>query len=185
MSQITKRALAASLKKMMEKKPLSRITVTDLAAECGINRHTFYYHFRDIYDLVQWIFVSETDYVMEKLKEEESWQEGMKLVFAYALENKKFIMATFRSVSKEHLNGFIIRQIYTLLRETVERECQDIQISEEKKKFVAMFYTHGLAGILLDWIENDMQQNPDELIEMFCQMIQGEGRAALLRLAEK
>lgn len=53
MSQITKRALASSLKKMMEKKPLSKITVTDLTRECGINRHTFYYHFKDIYDLVQ------------------------------------------------------------------------------------------------------------------------------------
>lgn len=61
MSTITKRALAEALKKMMEKKLLSKITVTDLAEACGINRHTFYYHFRDIYDLVEWIYCSEVD----------------------------------------------------------------------------------------------------------------------------
>ena len=61
MSTITKRALAEALKKMMEKKLLSKITVTDLAEACGINRHTFYYHFRDIYDLVEWIYCSEVE----------------------------------------------------------------------------------------------------------------------------
>lgn len=59
MSQITKRALAASLKKLLAEKALDRITVTDLTEDCGVNRQTFYYHFRDIYDLVEWIYTSE------------------------------------------------------------------------------------------------------------------------------
>lgn len=185
MSQITKRALAASLKKMMEKKPLSKITVTDLAQECGINRHTFYYHFRDIYDLVQWIFLSETEYVLEQIKGEDSWQLGMKWMFDYALENKKFVTGTLRSASKEHLTGFLVQQIYSLIRQVVDRESQDIAISEEKKVFVATFYSHGITGIVMDWIEKDMQQNPDEIIDIFFTMIQGEGRNMLLRLADR
>ena len=184
MSQITKRALAAALKRMMEKKPLSKITVTDLARECGINRHTFYYHFRDMYDLVQWIFLSETEYALEQIKREESWQQGMKWMFDYALENKKFVMATFRSASREHLTSFLVQQIYTLIREVVDRESQDILISEEKKVFVATFYTHGIGGIVMDWIEKDMQQSPNEIIDIFFTMIQGEGRNMLLRLAD-
>ena len=53
MSQITKRALEASLKKLLTKKPLDKITITDITEDCGINRMTFYYHFKDIYDLVR------------------------------------------------------------------------------------------------------------------------------------
>ena len=53
MSQITKRALEASLKKLLTKKPLDKITITDITEDCGINRMTFYYHFKDIYDLVE------------------------------------------------------------------------------------------------------------------------------------
>lgn len=185
MSQLTKKALADSLKRMMDKKPLSKITVTDLARECGINRHTFYYHFNDIYDLVQWIFLSETGSALDQIKsEEESWKQGMKWLFDYALADKKFVMGVFRSASSEHLSRFVIQQIYTLILGVVERESQDIRISEEKKVFVAKFYTHGIGGIILDWIEKDMQQDPDEIIEIFCTMIQGEGRDMLYRMAD-
>lgn len=53
MSQITKRALEQSLKNLLREKPLSKITVTDITEDCGISRMTFYYHFKDIYDLVE------------------------------------------------------------------------------------------------------------------------------------
>lgn len=52
MSQTTKRALEASLKHLLLKKPLDKITINDIAEDCGINRMTFYYHFKDIYDLL-------------------------------------------------------------------------------------------------------------------------------------
>ena len=54
MSQITKRALEQSLRNLLREKPLSKITVTDITEDCGISRMTFYYHFKDIYDLVEW-----------------------------------------------------------------------------------------------------------------------------------
>lgn len=53
MSQITKRAMEASLKKLLLEKPLDKITINDITTDCGINRMTFYYHFKDIYDLVE------------------------------------------------------------------------------------------------------------------------------------
>ena len=49
----TKKALAAALKELMTKKPLSKITVSDIISVCGVNRKTFYYHFQDIYDLLK------------------------------------------------------------------------------------------------------------------------------------
>ena len=54
MSQFTKRALEDSLKHLLLQKPLNKITINDIAEDCGINRMTFYYHFKDIYDLVEW-----------------------------------------------------------------------------------------------------------------------------------
>ena len=50
----TKEALEASLKKVMLKKPLDKITIQDITTDCGISRMAFYYHFKDIYDLVEW-----------------------------------------------------------------------------------------------------------------------------------
>lgn len=55
----TKKAPAASLKKALQKKPFSKITVSELTRDCNLNRNTFYYHFEDIYALLHWMFAEE------------------------------------------------------------------------------------------------------------------------------
>ncbi len=65
MSNLTKRALEASLKKLLLKKPLDKITISDIADDCGMNRMTFYYHFQDIYDLIDWSFAEEAEKILE------------------------------------------------------------------------------------------------------------------------
>ena len=59
MPQFTKYALENSLKKLLLQKPLNKITINDITEDCGINRMTFYYHFRDIYDLVEWVCLED------------------------------------------------------------------------------------------------------------------------------
>lgn len=188
MSQMTKKALAASLKKMLETKPLSKITVTDIAQDCGVNRHTFYYHFQDIYDLVEWIYSSEAEKVVETEKRCDTWQqrleEILRYTFRYALENKKFIQGTYRSLSREELTGFLHRKIYDVVKAVVDDEARNLNISAEKKNFVTNFYTHAFQGIILSWIEDDMKQDPEEIIRMLFIMAQGELSEVLGRFAE-
>ncbi len=64
-SNITKRALAAALKELMEQKPFSKINVAEICEKCGMNRKSFYYHFKDKYDLVNWIFDMDFAKVLE------------------------------------------------------------------------------------------------------------------------
>ena len=59
MAQMTKLALAQSLKQLMAERTLDKITVKEIVTRCGVNRQTFYYHFKDIYDLLDWMFVNE------------------------------------------------------------------------------------------------------------------------------
>ena len=66
MSQITKRALEQSLKNLLREKPLSKITVTDITEDCGISRMAFYYHFKDIYALIEWPCVEDARRALEK-----------------------------------------------------------------------------------------------------------------------
>ena len=63
MSKVTKNAIAMSLKKILDKKVLTKVTINDITKDCGINRMTFYYHFKDIYDLIEWIFIEEAEKV--------------------------------------------------------------------------------------------------------------------------
>lgn len=76
MAQTTKRALAASLKKILAVKPLNKITVVDIVSDCEVNRQTFYYHFRDIYDLMEWILADEAARVIGSQRTYATWQQG-------------------------------------------------------------------------------------------------------------
>ena len=59
MSNITKRALSHALKTLVSQYPLNKLTIKHITVQCGINRQTFYFHFRDIYDLVEWTYAEE------------------------------------------------------------------------------------------------------------------------------
>ena len=76
MSQTTKRALEASLKKLLLQKPLNKITINDITEDCGVNRMTFYYHFKDIYDLVDWIMVEDAAKALEGRQSFENWTDA-------------------------------------------------------------------------------------------------------------
>ena len=75
MSDITKHALEASLKHLLLKKPLNKITIRDIAEDCGISRMTFYYHFKDIYDLVEWTCTEEASKALAGNITYNTWQQ--------------------------------------------------------------------------------------------------------------
>ena len=88
----TKLALESSLKKFLLHKPLDKITINDLTTDCGISRMSFYYHFKDIYDLAEWVCVEDGRRALQDKKTYETWPEGLCQVFEAVLENKPFIL---------------------------------------------------------------------------------------------
>lgn len=66
-SMNTKKALASALRSSMAKKPFSKITVSEIIKECGLNRKTFYYHFQDIYVLLKWMLEQDAIEIVKKL----------------------------------------------------------------------------------------------------------------------
>lgn len=103
MSDLTKRALEQSLKNLLLQKPLSKITISDIADDCGINRMTFYYHFKDIYDLIEWSCEEDARKALEGKKTYDTWQQGLLQIFEAVQENKVFILNVYRSISREQV----------------------------------------------------------------------------------
>lgn len=184
MTTMTKKALAASLKKLLEKKPLSKITVTDITRDCEMNRHTFYYHFRDIYDLIEWIYVNEAERYIVGACTLDTWQEGLRRLFQYILENKKFVVETYVFFQKDHFQQFIHKHAVRLVNHIAERELPDLPLSPEKQRFAFDFYAYALEGIIYSWVKNGMKQDPEEIIRMLSAMIEGTGEITLRHLAE-
>ena len=103
MQNLTKYALEDSLKKFLLKKPLDKITISDLTSDCGISRMAFYYHFKDIYDLVEWACIEDATRALQGKKTYATWQEGILQIFEVVQENKPFILNVYRSVSREQI----------------------------------------------------------------------------------
>ena len=74
-SLTTKRAIAYTFKVLLKEKPFNKITINDIASECDINRQTFYYHFQDIKDLVEWICIDEVDKLLTEKENYEGQQK--------------------------------------------------------------------------------------------------------------
>ena len=92
MATSTKNALGAALKKMMEVKPIDKITVKDLVELCSVNRQTFYYHFDDVYDLLEWVFEEDANRVLPEEVVYDNWKQDVMMWFKYLNDNATFAL---------------------------------------------------------------------------------------------
>lgn len=173
MANMTKYALEASLKKMMLQKPLDKITINDLTEDCGISRMAFYYHFKDIYDLVEWACMEDASRALQGKKTYDSWQEGLEQIFEAVLENKPFIMNVYHSVSREQIENYLYRLTYQLIMGVVEEKSLGENITQEDKTFIAEFYKYGFVGIMLDWIKRGMKADYHVIVEKMSTALKG------------
>lgn len=179
MSNITKKALEASLKHLLLQKPLNKITVSDIAEDCGINRMTFYYHFKDIYDLVEWACVEDAAQALDGKKTYETWQEGFLNIFHAVLENKPLIMNVYRCVSRERVELYLYQLTYDLIYGVVEEKASGMSVRDDDKRFITDFYKYAFVGIMLDWVKNDMKEDPAKIIKRLECVIHGNITRAL------
>ena len=181
MSELTKRALEQSLKNLLLQKPLNKITISDIADDCGINRMTFYYHFKDIYDLVEWSCQEDAAKALAGKKTYETWQQGFEQIFEAVLANKPFIMNVYHSVSREQVENYLYKVTYDLLEGVVEEQAQGMSVRGEDKAFIATVYKYAFVGLMLDWIKRDMKDDPQALVDRLELVIHGSVRTALER----
>lgn len=164
MSSITKKALEHSLKNMLLKKPLDKITIRDLTDDCGISRMAFYYHFQDIYDLVEWACIEDATAALAGKKTADTWSEGLAQIFEAVYDNKPFVLNAYRSLDRERMERFLYSLTADLIRGVIDEKSQQIAASEEDKTFIADFYKYSFVGLMLDWIRRGMDDNYHEIV---------------------
>ena len=183
MSQVTKRALEQSLKNLLLKKPLTKITINDIAEDCGINRMTFYYHFKDIYDLVEWSCLEDARKALEEKKTYETWRQGFVQLFEAVRENRPFIMNVYRCVHREQVEKYLKPLVDNLLLGVINEEAAGMTVRDEDKAFIAQVYSYMFVGLMLDWIRDDMREEPEALVNRLALVLKGAVSQALGRFS--
>lgn len=157
----TKEMLAESLMKLLARRTLDKITIQDIVDDCGYNRQTFYYHFHDIYDLIDWIFAAQTQELIEKCRACGSLDVGVEAVIAYMRGNRRLILNILRSVNGEKLLDNLYRSAQSIVLSALENHPGVQELSTEYRGLVAEAFKYALAGLLIDWMRAGI---PEDLV---------------------
>ncbi len=146
-SNITKRALAAALKELMKTKPFSKISVSDICEACDMNRKSFYYHFKDKYDLVNWIYYTECVTALKEKDYRTGW-DLLEDLCAYFYENRSFYRKTLyvdgQNSFSEYFRDIIVAIISSDMDKLFDRD--------DAFQFHVNFYTDAFLCAIKRWL---------------------------------
>lgn len=163
----TEQMIIDAFLKLVEEKTLDKITIQDIADGCGINRNTFYYHFDDIYSLIEQIFKARLNTIETMFEEGASWDECSKVAVNFLIENRRAIRHIAFSMSRSQLDHYlfvVFKKIFTeyLLDNFI------VDISDEKFDDLILFYTYAVIGCIVhNFIENNNDIDLEQLLEEF------------------
>lgn len=157
MANGTKEALAAALKQMMMVKPIGKITVKDLVEICGVNRQTFYYHFDDVYDLLEWVFEEDANRVLPHQVVYEHWREDVMIFMKYLEENSSFTLNVYNSNSRVYMLRYLRDKMAECIRSFAIIVSENYNIKRQDFEFVVEFYANVAIGFISQWLDMGMQ----------------------------
>lgn len=179
MSQFTKKAIIETFLTLLKEHSLDKITVKDIVETCGINRNTFYYYYKDIYDLIEDVFALETARVLSDKNRYDTWYEELRRVALFVLEHKSAIAHIYHSKSRDVLENYLYTISGQIIKSCVEREAEHLSVGQEDKEFICTFYGYSLAGITLLWIKGNTESNSDAFLRKVAVILEHTIPAAL------
>ncbi len=185
MSDFTKKAIENTLYELVGQKPLGEITVTDIIETCGISRSTFYYHFHDMNDLIEWTITEHFNKILGKNRTYATWQDGFKAILHEVEQEKEYIFAIYATMDHSLMEYYLEGLVFKLLMSVLKEKDPEDKVSYEKKEFIVNFYKRGFIGITIDWVKSGMKQDPDELIDDLEKVMHGSFANALQAFEQK
>ena len=156
-SNQTKQLLAQSLQELMATTPLEKISVNDIVDHANVGRNTFYYHFEDKYDLVNWYFQSGITRLLVELSAYSSWNALLAALETYFLENKVFYCNALAYNGQNSLQQYM----FDYLRSIFEQNARELNpdASAEETREIGQFFAGAMMGILIPWVFGGMKSN--------------------------
>ena len=173
MAQITKLWIAEKMRALLKQKPLEKIRVTEICQAAGIERPTFYYHFRDKYDLMAWIFcraAAETDVVSV-----ESSAEAMRRMKSDILFYRRAYEDASQNALWKYMHEYFVRRYTALAKEKLGADVLDAQLV-----YSIRFYCMGAVGMTQEWVLNDDITSAETVVRMMFASMPENMRAAVL-----
>lgn len=157
---ITKRALADSMKNLMEERPMKKISISDIVEGCNMNRQSFYYHFKDKYDLVNWIYYTELILTIKDLPLEKF--ELLERTCEYFYENKAFYINAFEVTGQNSFSEYFSEVTHAILKV----QLKEIFKNNKNQDFYVTLYADANRVSILRWLKEGAKIPPKEFVQL-------------------
>jgi probable dihydroxyacetone kinase regulator len=163
-SALTQKKLALSLKDLMNTETFEKISVNDITKNCGLHRQTFYYHFVDKYELLDWIVYNE---LIEPLVDDFNFDNmyiKLNNMFTTMLNDKKFYQNALK-INPHDLSRYVSKVASEQLSGAIKHinESTGITSVEKNEVIFAEFFGYGISGFISVWAENGMKESPSTM----------------------
>lgn len=165
MAKQTQRFIMSTFMQLLEGESLDKITVRDIVEECEINRNTFYYHYSDIYDLLDDVFRVETEkFMSEDIDENTTFGEEYERAACFVLKYKKAILHIYDSKKRDVLQNYLETLAFSFISRFVKKEADGYGLPDEDIDYITGFYTHAIVGNTLGWIKRKLPSGQEKFI---------------------
>ena len=173
MAADTKQLIVDTLFELLEHRKLDTVTVKSLVEACGISRQTFYYHFRDIMDVLEWGIRQTLERDLEASLQTPDSRAAIQIFVTRAVQKRTALRLLLDSHRRPELERLLIRALRTYLRELFRRRYPRSALSAADLAAALDFYACGVIGVLLG---SCRQPNPDPeaLTDQICRLLSGE-----------
>ena len=165
MANFTEQAIIDTFEEMLSEMPFDRITVTALARRCGISPNTFYYHFDDIYDLLDHWLLQRREFFKKSAAAMPSRKDWMKYVLTTCRDRKELVYHLMGSLSRERIEQFFFGSAENIVLELIRKEAEGTDIPEDRIRTVSQFVCYSTLGFLLRFLWLRMRVDIDREVD--------------------
>jgi hypothetical protein len=170
MTSFTKNEIKKSFIALLNEKEFDKITIKEISKKCGINRNTFYYHYEDIYSLLDDVLMTEVNNVINDCNNESVNQKFVESI-EFASKNKVALYHIFNSSNKEEFNNYLIKVVDVLLKHYIKKNNLLVTVSDAEEDIIIKFYIGAISYLITDWFKNGMKNEPTYVIDKLVDLI--------------
>lgn len=151
MSNEMKLQIAQAGERLLNEKNRKKLTVTDIVEECHITRQTFYYHFKDIPDMIMWNIQRKCNNLSEELSDKESIEEIVEHCLNIIIEHRQYGEKIMASNYGEIVANLIISTMRASFLDIIEKKQLFPDNTVDEKKMIVTYYSYAIGGVMKDW----------------------------------
>lgn len=165
MASQTKKVIIQTFDQMLREQPFAKITVSAIVARCEISPNTFYYHYRDIYDLFDTWLQEQQEQFFVQTADAPNWSERLKRLLRMLQAQPRLVSNVFHSVSRDHLEHYIFTSVSETFYSQMKSLSAPFQLPESVVRAVSEFACYSMIGFFLHFMWEKMEIDVDASVD--------------------